>query len=141
MFWRDSVVTKDKDIFELMICLLHKDMFPQLKGYQDKASWCEGYLQQTWSKNISKEDFGQIFYPHRTTSTRSRKCWFFSNKFNLFLKYKFSKIISNLVTWDLMNVTSYIQTKASLCFLYKKGCSAKEIYSIFQKDSSSRKGS
>ena len=38
---------KDKDIFEFMICLLHEDMFPQLKGYQDKASWCEGYLQQT----------------------------------------------------------------------------------------------
>ena len=32
-----SVVTKIS-IFEL------KDMFPQLKGYQDKASWCEEYL-------------------------------------------------------------------------------------------------
>ena len=48
------VVTKDKDIFELKIRLLYEDMFPQLKGY----------LQQTWSKNISKEDHGQIFFIH-----------------------------------------------------------------------------
>ena len=129
MFWRDSVVTKDKYIFELMICLLHKDMFPQLKGYQDKASWCEGYLQQTWSKNISKEDLDQnFFYPHQTTSTRSRKCWFFSNKFNLFLKYKFSKINSNFVTWDLMNVVSYIPAKEPSCLLYKKERPAEDIY-------------
>ena len=35
--WRDSTVTKDKETLELKICLLHKDMVPQYKGYQDKA--------------------------------------------------------------------------------------------------------
>ena len=62
---------KDKDIFELKIWLLwlhdmrkiwllHEDMFPQLKGY----------LQQTWSKNISKEDHGQISYPHQIATNK-----------------------------------------------------------------------
>ena len=69
-----------------------------------------------------------FFCLHQTTSTRSWKCWFFSNKFNLFLKYKFSKINSYFVAWDLMNVASYIPAKEPSCLLYKKERPAEEIW-------------
>ena len=84
------------------------------------------YYMKIWLHNIrdifikanprkisAKQKLIQAYLRH-IASRRLRKSWFFSNKFNLFLKCKFSKINQSLVTWELMNISA----KEPLCLIY-----------------------
>ena len=86
----------------------------------------------------TKKDHGSIHI--RSQQRRLRKYWYFSNKFNLFLKYKFSKInpsLSRGIKWMLQSI---FQQRNCYIF-YIKGDVQLKKYRYWERASSTRKSS